>query len=180
MTHLADVLAQLREPQPTIEPGVYESPIEHAFAHHATKYFRRGLWLQTQVPAGPFRLDFVFNDIGFECDGYDFHSSRAQIARDTWRDEQILASCVVRVVYRIPGRCLIYRPEDCFYAISRWDRELFSNRGLVNVEQLASREIQRRCERGLTSPLHFQYHHDATDEDPPDLTSFAIVRKTAR
>jgi len=99
-----------------------ESPIEALFAGELAtspsfgvcrtkppqEEFSRGrIALVPQQPAGRFRIDIAaflldqngkFHQIAIECDGHAWHSSPAQIARDTRRDEWLVAAgwCVWR------------------------------------------------------------------------------------
>lgn len=128
---------------PPYPKGVVESPIEELFLHHAAKYFAEGRPIQTQVwvrtLCGRFRLDFLVDTgtkrVAFECDGEAFHKD---LWRDELRDSLILGTGEIDAIYRLPGKVLTFRPEDCFYLVSRWDPELFSPRGLANLQQLAS------------------------------------------
>jgi hypothetical protein len=81
----------------------------------------------------------VFESVAFECDGFWFHSSPAQRRYDAGRDEFILRTGAVTVIYRIPGRILHGWPNPCFATFAAFDPELFSSRGLINLERYAQR-----------------------------------------
>jgi very-short-patch-repair endonuclease len=164
---------------PVIDELRYESALEQRFAWLAHKYFRNRT-LRSQVPVARYRLDFVFDQVAFECDGFRFHSSRFDQERDRLRDHAILESGIVNTIYRIPGRCLVFRPEDCFYAISRWDPDLFSDRGLINLKHLVSDEIHASFTAAYLPPrgsFRCRYPLSDDEQDMPDIATFEITRK---
>ena len=130
---------------PSYEPP-YESPLEHLFALNAIKYLKRSINFQKQVEVkticGRFRMDFVADTgskrVAFECDGSEYHNP----SRDEWRDAMILGAGAVDVIYRLRGSDLTYHLEDCLFLASQWDPEIFSERGLINLERLASDEVR--------------------------------------
>ena len=121
-----------------------ESPLEELFAFNLEKYLDSSINLQNQIEVeticGNFRIDFVayskIKRIAFECDGADYHN----VARDEWRDAMILGAKAVDVIYRLRGSDLTYHIEDCLYLISKWEPEIFSQRGKINLEILASKK----------------------------------------
>jgi len=123
-----------------------ESPLEELFAFNLEKYLDSSINLQNQIEVeticGNFRIDFVayskIKRIAFECDGADYHN----VARDEWRDAMILGAKAVDVIYRLRGSDLTYHIEDCLYLISKWEPEIFSQRGKINLEILASKETK--------------------------------------
>lgn len=121
---------------PDIDDLRCDSPLEQRFAWFAHKYLREHD-LRSQVPVGPYRLDFVFGPVAFECDGFRFHSSSPQQQRDARRDTFILQSGAVTALYRIPGHVLHAWPEACFATFAAWNPEIFSSRGLINLERYA-------------------------------------------
>jgi len=126
----------IEDAHPFIDDLRFDSPLEQRFAWLAQKYFRHHE-LRSQVPAGRFRLDFVFDDVAFECDGFWFHSSPRQRRHDDERDQAILTSGVVTTIYRIPGRILHGWPGPTFATFAESDPGLFSDRGLINLEHHA-------------------------------------------
>jgi hypothetical protein len=139
----------------------YDSPLEDLFAYNITKYLHDSVRLERQVEVkticGVFRMDFVADcgakRVAFECDGRDYHDG----GRDEWRDAMILDTGSVDVIYRLRGSDLHTHLEDCLFAIRVMDRELFSERGLVNLETLASAEARKTVgiRRELTT---IRYH----------------------
>jgi len=124
----------------------YDSPLEDDFAFNITKYLEPSLSLVPQYEVdticGKFRIDFVVQGpgglTGFECDGKEFHDR----SRDEWRDAMILGTKTVNAIYRLRGSDVYYRIEDILYLVSKWNPELFSMRGLLNLETLASDEVK--------------------------------------
>jgi len=137
----------------------YDSPIEDTFAWNLSKYMNSDLRLDKQVelstPWGIFILDFVVecksDRIAFECDGKDFHD----VGRDEWRDAMILGGAHVDTIYRLRGTDLIHHIEDCLFVISRLEPQIFSERGRVNLETLASGCIKESLEQKLNFDKNF-------------------------
>ncbi len=96
------------------------------FAWNISKYLSKDTTVLKQVPistiGGNFVLDFVLvnlslnNKIVVECDGKEFHDAN----RDKWRDATLLGSGYAEVIYRIRR----------------------SERGLININMLASKEVK--------------------------------------
>lgn len=125
----------------------YDSPIEEIFAYDAIKRLSRGIDFEVQVvtptPWGNFRLDFLLTTpdgkkIAVECDGHDFHDEW----RDEWRDAAILGHTEIDVIYRFRGSDLFHRSNECLYLMSLLNPELFSERGLINLENLVSNHLK--------------------------------------
>lgn len=119
----------------------FESPLEEIFAHHAEKYLRDDLMLDSQVEvktlAGLFRVDFLLRTdrrIVFECDGREFHEE----FRDEFRDALVLGDDQADVIFHIPGAAIYYSIEDVFYFIAQWEQTIISERGLINLDRLVS------------------------------------------
>lgn len=136
---------KLFKSKPEYEPP-YDSPIEDIFARSLGRYVNPNLRLDKQIevntPWGVFILDFVIEckskRIAFECDGKDFHNS----TRDEWRDAMILGEGHVDTIYRLRGTDLIHHTDDCLFVISTLEPQIFSRRGKVNLEVLASTVIK--------------------------------------
>jgi very-short-patch-repair endonuclease len=147
----------------------YDSPIEDKFAYHATKYLLQDLQFHTQYEViticGKFVVDFVAispsgKKIGIECDGKDFHNK----ARDEWRDAMIMGDDRLDSIYRLRGVDLTYFMNDVLYILSRCEPDLFSQRGHLNIETLASTEIQDiKVEKNQTT-FYIQMKDDETDQ----------------
>lgn len=154
----------------------YDSPLEDDFAYHLTKYLEPTIRLVPQFEVkticGVFRIDFVAEGpmglIGFECDGKQFHDD----SRDEWRDAMILGSNGVEAIYRLRGTDLYYHIDDILYIVSRWNPELFSQRGLLNLQALVSDAVRTESEEYSKSIAFIRYQEDET-QVPIDV----IIRK---
>lgn len=154
----------------------YDSPLEDDFAYHITKYLEPTISLipqhEVKTICGTFRLDFMAEaagvKIGFECDGKDFHDE----SRDEWRDAMILGSKKVDAIYRMRGSDLYYHIDDILYFISKWNPEIFSQRGLLNLQALASDAVRTNSEEYSKCVAFIRYQEDE-NQAPIDI----IVRK---
>lgn len=143
----------------------YDSPIEELFAYNIVKHLNisANLIKQYEVATicGVYRLDFIIEHenerIGFECDGREYHNWQ----RDKWRDAMILGTKAVDYIYRLRGTDLYRHVDDCLFLISQEHPYLFSERGLINLNTLASSEIKDQLWRNTTSLLSAVYK----DED---------------
>lgn len=123
----------------------YDSPIEDEFALNILKYINPEVDFRAQeiidTTHGRFIIDFVIKIdkcrvIGIECDGKDFHDQY----HDEWRDSIILDESDVTEIIRIPGTDIVYHLEDILYIISKWNPEIFSERGLLILPRIISDE----------------------------------------
>ncbi len=163
----------------------YDSPLERLFAHHLVKYVHDEADLRKQVPistiCGTFRLDFVLQRgikrVVFECDGRDFHDP----IRDEWRDGMILGAEAVDVIYRFRGSDLTYHLNDCLFVISRWEPDIFSPRGLLQLEALASDEVRNYVEN--VQPEQHTWHQITYHKQPESKYSdplFISITRNSR
>jgi hypothetical protein len=137
-----------RKNEPIYRPP-YESPIEDDFAYNAVKYLRKEVKLVPQqrmrTYCGTFRVDFLIESgkrrVAVECDGKAFHRT----ARDLARDTLILGSYAVDTIFRLQGSNIYYRIGDCLFLLSRYAPELFTDRGLANLETLAAPETRAQA-----------------------------------
>lgn len=153
----------------------YDSPIEDDLAREIVKHLRPSVtwapqfWVTTIC--GRFRLDFYLNSggkkIGFECDGRDFHQKSWW--KDLWRDQLILGSGSVDVIYRFRGCDIFHHLYDCIYLTSLWDPEGFTERGRLNLETLASFDVLGELNRGREEVV---LHYRADEEDDDDTNAF--------
>jgi len=143
----------------------FESPLEEVFDHNIIKYLDDRVTLYTQVEintiCGKFRLDFLAQTpkgmkVAFECDGKEYHEE----SRDEWRDAMILGANEVDAIYRIRGSDITYHVEDIIYIISQWNPEIFSSRGLINLDILASSEIKLRKFNPFETSAIVTYKHN--------------------
>lgn len=98
-----------------------ESPIERAFWD---EYVKRGLTalsgLRPQVVVGAYRVDFGIPErrLAIELDGFEFHSSREQMAKDKKRQRDIESEGWR--VCRFSGREVHHDPRACLYEAATW------------------------------------------------------------
>ncbi|MEM6287984.1 MAG: hypothetical protein AAF845_12575 [Bacteroidota bacterium] len=143
---------------PHYEPP-YPGAIQDELAWHLVKYLREDARLRSEVevevPAGVghgpafFTLDFVVEvPVGEEgaVRRVAFETASGRRLRDherrLRRDATLLAHGVVDTVYRLRGSDLLHRLDDVLYLASLWDRDLFSERGRINLKTLASTEAR--------------------------------------
>lgn len=132
----------MRTDPPPYDPP-YDSPIEDAFAWSLGKYIDRNVAVLKQFEApticGQFRIDLVVvtpngHKVAYECDGADFHDE----SRDEWRDAMILGAACVDVIVRLRGQDIVHRMDDTLLVASRWDPQIYSERGTHHLNRLAS------------------------------------------
>ena len=154
----------------------FDSPIETAFADSCFKFLSPTVYVGKQVEVstthGIFRLDFLLsvNDrkIAIECDGKDFHEG----LRDELRDAILLGENCCDTIYHFRGHDLVYYPYDCIWLMSILDNDLFSQRGIIQLERLHD--------------LHSEVKNEDTEKresftfdiDPPSRFFWAFRRGT--
>lgn len=118
-----------------------ESRIEEIFYLNLVKYINEETVVHPQeikhTRHGTFRLDFAIDSslrVAFECDGRDFHDE----FRDEMRDAILLGERHIDVIYRLPGSAIFNATADLLFLIMKWDSWMFSERGRVNLNTLAS------------------------------------------
>ncbi len=139
---------------PLIEPSLfydppYELPLEDEFAWHLVKYLNPVTALAYQqkieTPCAHFWVDFVVEQggrrIGFECGNLEEPRDEEQ---ERFREALMLGAGGLDVLYRFRAVDLLHRLHDCLYLAARWEKELFSKRGHINLDTLASAEA-RSC-----------------------------------
>jgi len=155
---------------PAFDPP-YESPIEEMFAWDFGKYCAETLDLRKQVSrqtrCGVFRVDFLaYLNGGFrvalECDGIAFHES----LRDEWRDAILLGDDHVDAVVHMRGPDLFYHGNDVLYVLTRLYPELFSERGLVLLDRLASDAALKTMTWVSPGVAHVEYPEDEELDAP--------------
>lgn len=184
---------------PLVEPTLfynppYERPLEDEFAWHLVKYLSPASALEYQseveTPGGKFWIDFVVDfgsrRIGLECgDLSDLDDSD----ETGLRDALIIGTGGVHVLYRLRGKDVLHRLHDCLLVIARWEPELFSTRGHVNLNTLATPEAcsgtpprPGDTEVRLTypsMPVSDEYEGE-TFEWPSDAPDDLVVRRYSR
>ncbi len=181
---------------PLIEPSLfydppYERPLEDEFAWQLVKYLRPISGLQYQVkvetPCANVWVDFVVEHgarrIGFEVgtleDGVDPE-------QEHHRDALVLGSGALDVLYRFRGADLLYRPHDALHLAAAWDADLFTPRGRINLNTLASAEA-RACHprpQDTVARVVYEAPEEVLDGEafawPQDVPAELIVRRISR
>ena len=155
---------------PAVEPPPpYAGALHDEFAWHVVKYLASGergdatATLRSEhaveptdrLPGALFTFDFVVEvpvaptpeapgapgvrRVAFEIGGA---RGLAEHQRQLRRDATALASGAADAVYRLRGSDLLDHMEDVLYLVSRWDPELFSARGRINLTTLAGPEVR--------------------------------------
>ncbi len=141
--HIRNIISRILSQEPAssdLPEPPFGSPIETAFADSCFKFLSPSVYVGKQVEAsnthGVFRLDFLMsvNDrkIAIECDGKDFHEG----LRDELRDAILLGGGNCETIYHFRGCDLVYYPYDCVWLVSILDKDLFSQRGHIQLGQL--------------------------------------------
>ena len=64
-----------------------------------------------------------------------------QRASSAFRDALSIDAGIIDILYRFDEADFNDNFQDCLSLIAKWNPELFSERGLINIERLASREV---------------------------------------
>lgn len=99
--------------------------------------------------------------VGFLYDGLTAAPGFAGI----WQDAAMVGANAVDVVYRLRQSDFDERLADILYLVSRADLRLFSERGLLNLESLASAPA-RRCRVKEELQVHYPEPRSEEDCDP--------------
>ena len=102
----------------------------------------------------------------------------ADMTREDERDARLVASGLASAVYRVRGSDALYRMDDALYAVAQAEPSLFSERGRINLQTLASPEVKAKAaalaESG-SETVHYstegmtheqQLHHAANRTEP--------------
>ncbi len=140
----------------TYEPSLfyappYERPIEDEFAWHLVKYLdgRAGVQYQARVEtaAGPFWVDFLVEVAGPHGTtrriGFEISEADGDAEADALRDALLVGGGALDVLLRFQRDDLLYRLHDALWCARLWEPALFSQRGRVNLETLASLDALR-------------------------------------
>ena len=151
-----------------------ESPIEEDFlrCYYNVKSECVSINGQTncQTKRGTFWLDFVLNDgqrkIGIECDGKQFHNE----TRDKLRDDSILETGLVDVIYRVPGKSLWFHTYEALDLLRMREPQLFSEKGSGRLKRFLNDGTERgdiwynnAIERTLARRECFDDEYDDTE-----------------
>ena len=188
---------------PLVEPSLfydppYERPLEDEFAWHLVKYLEPISGLQYQVrietPCANVWVDFVVEHgarrIGFEIGGAEDRTEYDALPDElAYRDALVLGSGALDVLYRFRGGDLMHRLHDALLVTAAWDRTLFSQRGRINLNTLASPEARACRPRPQDTVARITYEtQEMTDEIDGDTFAYPgldlptelIVRRLSR
>lgn len=163
----------------------YDSPIERDFAWALSKYVapevRLGKQVWCKTICGDFRLDFLALlagglRIGLECDGKAYHGAN----RDEWRDAMLLGDNQVDAIIHLRGADLCYHTEDVLYVLAQLYREMFSNRGVGLLEQLASTSVITGMRWVAPGEATARYPEDPEVDQPASNLSVVCRWRNAR
>jgi hypothetical protein len=151
--HISVILSRMLKQEPVsceLPEEPFDSPIEAAFAESCFKFLSPAVHVQQQrkvsTTHGSFRLDFLMlvkgRKIAVECDGKDFHEG----LRDELRDAILLGEGKCETIYHFRGCDLVYHPYDCVWLMSVLDKDLFSQRGHIQLNQLRCLPLDLRYE----------------------------------
>ncbi len=170
---------------PAYEPP-YDGAVQDEFAWHIVKYLREDAVLHSEVEletsGALFTADFVVEvpgpiqprRVAFECGG---GRNLRDHQRRLRRDATLIASNrpngqpVVDALYRLRGSDLLDHMEDCLYLVSQWERsaptrpDLFSERGRINLDTLATREARNLRLRPEQAAAMVTYEIDPEQEE---------------
>jgi very-short-patch-repair endonuclease len=158
------------------------SPIEHDFLHCFYKVKSEDVVVEGQVPCqtrlGRFRLDFLITSgrrrIGVECDGKEFHKKQ----QDRRRDEAILRTGFVDVIYRVPGRSLWFYTYEVLDLLRLQEPSLFSYRGNQLLDAILDDGTEREDSSGpayILRTLRRQQSKEEEEEGEADFKGPSLV-----
>ncbi len=176
---------------PAYEPP-YDGAVQDEFAWHIVKYLREDAVLHSEVEletAGAlFTADFVVEvpgpiqtrRVAFECSGgRNLRDHQRRLRRDATliasnrpsADGMPAGQPVVDALYRLRGSDLLDHMEDCLYLVSQWESsaptqpDLFSERGRINLDTLATREAKNLRLRPEQAAAMVTYEIDPEQEE---------------
>lgn len=135
----------LDEPSLFYDPP-YDDPVHDAFAWHLVKYLQRGSGLRYQVtPPSTNDLDLAI-DFVVECEGrrvgFMCGASAQGAGHDRCYDALRMGRAAVDVLYRLRADDVEQHLHDALLLVAKWDADLFSERGHINLNTLATPEAR--------------------------------------
>ena len=136
----------LEEPMLFYQPP-YSNMLTDDLAWYFTRFLADGTGIQdqarVQTPYAEFTVDFLIelgkHRVGFMLGHMDNENERAE---SSFKDAMLIDSGGLDVIYRFRTDDLEERLYDCLQLISAWNPSLFSYRGRINLETLASVEAR--------------------------------------
>lgn len=143
----------------------YERPLEDTFIWHLVKYLNPvdGVLYQARAatPCAPCWVDFVVElngrRIAFEIGDLE---DAADGRQEALRDALVVGSGAVDTLYRLRAADVLDALHEVLYLIARWEPELFSHRGHVNLRTLAAPAV-----REVLPPLDADEVRAALDDE---------------
>ncbi len=199
--HTGPLLLKAPPPEPHpqfLEPSLfydppYERPLEDEFAWQLVKYLQPITGLQYQVkietPCANVWVDFVVEHgtrrIGFEIGSLHAETDPEQ---EGYRDALVIGSGALDVLYRFRGADLLYRPHDALLLAAAWDADLFTPRGRINLNTLASAEARACRVRPHQTLAQVTYQPPEQEDEmageafawPQEVPPVLIVRRLSR
>ncbi|HYE56958.1 MAG TPA: hypothetical protein VD948_00560 [Rhodothermales bacterium] len=181
--------AQHREPSLFYAPP-YERPVEDELAWHLVKYLDPEIGLLYQhralTPAGPVWVDFVVEAVlpgGLvRRIGIDLTEASDDLALAEMRDALLVGTGALDAHYRLPAEAARVRLLDALAVLATCEPELFSERGRLNLERLATDEA--RTIEPAPEASAVEVPAPAVDEDDPWAAApeeaFTITRRASR
>jgi very-short-patch-repair endonuclease len=176
-TVFAESLEALRAGRgPEVPPwqlDLCESPLEREFYRALWPWLSPDVKLELQAKAltrfGTFRFDFFFigpaRRVVVECDGTTYHDE----TRDEYRDAITIGYGHADEVIRFHSKQVFGRTLDCVWLLSAWHPWIFSKRGRITLEKLASRAAREGYTHMLHDMVHWMYEDD---EDPQGFIAY--------
>ena len=136
----------LEEPMLFYQPP-YSSMLTDDLAWYFARFLADGASIQeqarVQTPYAEFTVDFLIelgkHRVGFMMGHMDSDNERAE---SSFKDAMLIDSGGLDVIYRFHTSDLEEHLYDCLQLVSAWSPSLFSYRGRINLETLASIEAR--------------------------------------
>jgi len=169
------------------EPSLFYDPpyanqVHDEFAWHLVKYLKRGSGLRYQVAepaleAVDLTVDFVVERkarrVGVMCG-----TSEAGAARDRLVDALRIRHANIDVLYRLRAHDIEQHLHDALLLVARWDAALFSDRGQINLNTLATPEARAVHPCTVQTTATVQYKEDV--RSPALSTESLRVQRLSR
>ena len=149
--------------------NLHNTSAPHIFAYHINKYLRDDAELEPNVVfstcCGNFSVNFVVFVRHKPITGFQFTNKRFLMDSDEeWRDAMILGDRHLENIYSIPEIGIKRNIDDVLYAISQWNPNIFSARGLINLQNLASTPA-RKAKIAPNEPFIWIYYSPDPERD---------------
>ena len=165
-----------REPALFYDPP-YAAPHHDRLAWHLVKYLNRACGLRHQVRRlaplkGQEALHFLVEH-GARRVGIMYRTSEDD-GDARLHDALLMGNGAVDVLYRLRATDDLARLHDMLYLAAQWDAPLFSQRGRINVERLASTTARAAHVRPTDTTLRLRY---GKDEGVPLPSETLVVQR---